>query len=125
MDKAMEVLELMKDIGVKPGSVVFTCLIRQAIQTKSAWMATEIYKRLRREGVKPDKTLFNTLISGLLESDHLSDACEVTLDTFKDNTILDAEIYTNVLRKVVTTEKEVPQGACILKNIKRHKVPLD
>lgn len=121
----MEVLELMKDIGVKPGSVVFTCLIRQAIQTKSGWMATEIYKRLRREGVKPDRTLFNTIISGLLESDMLAEACEITLDTFKDGTILEGDIYTNVLRKVVATEKEISPGACVLRGMKKHRVPLD
>jgi hypothetical protein len=42
MDKAMEVLELMKDIGVKPGTVVFTCLIKQAVATKNVKIAMDI-----------------------------------------------------------------------------------
>jgi hypothetical protein len=42
MDKAMEVLELMKDIGVKPGTVVFTCLIKQAVTTKNVKIAMDI-----------------------------------------------------------------------------------
>lgn len=35
MDKALEVLTLMKDIGVRPGTVVFTCLMKQAMSTRN------------------------------------------------------------------------------------------
>lgn len=120
MDKAMEVLELMKDIGVKPGTVVFTCLIKQAVSTKNVKIAMDFYHRMHQDYVRGDKTTFTTLLYGLIEVDNLGDACSVLIDSLNQNVILEQERYEEVLTKVVEEEREISQGATILKLTKKH-----
>lgn len=50
--------------------------------------------------------------------DSLTDACTVALDSLRNGELLETERYEEVLGKVVEEEREVSQGAAILKNLK-------
>lgn len=54
--------------------------------------------------------------------DSLGDACSVVIDSLNNNVNLDLERYEDVLTKVVEEEREVSQGATILKLCKRNNV---
>lgn len=64
----MEVLDLMKDIGVTPSNVVFTCLIKQAISVYNINMAIRAYNRMKRENISCDYNCYNILLNGLIDN---------------------------------------------------------
>mmetsp|Transcript_11330 Transcript_11330/g.1764 ORF Transcript_11330/g.1764 Transcript_11330/m.1764 type:complete len:84 (+) Transcript_11330:658-909(+) len=80
-DKSFEVLDLMKEEFVKPGIIVFTCLVQTCVKTKNMPKLVEIYEELKKAKVVGDPVFYNTLISGMMFNHYIRSALEVTIDT--------------------------------------------
>lgn len=54
----------MKKEGVRPGLIVYTCLIQTCIRCEQVNLAHQIYTDMKNQGIKADQVTFNTLLQG-------------------------------------------------------------
>lgn len=66
LDGALGLLDEMKVASVKPGLIVYTCLIQTCISADRITKAEELFQQMKCERVKPDAVMFATLIKGQL-----------------------------------------------------------
>ena len=66
MNKALGILEEMKKESVKPGLIVYTCLIQTCIKAKQLKTAQQIFNDMKLNSVKGDAITFSTLINGCI-----------------------------------------------------------
>lgn len=72
LTKALQLLDLMKHSNVKPGLIVYTCLIQSCIRASQIDTAVKLFKEMQSSGIKPDAVTFATLIKGLINSNLFS-----------------------------------------------------
>jgi pentatricopeptide repeat protein len=66
VNKALKLLTEMKREGVKPGLVVYTCLIQTCVRNNLCEEAEQLFREMQIGGIKPDAVTFATLIKGQL-----------------------------------------------------------
>lgn len=93
----------MKNANLKPGLIVYTCLIQTCVKYKKANLLIGLYNEMISYGIKGDPVFYNTLISGLVFNYYLKEACELTLFTLEKGLILNSDVYNNVLKNLCKT----------------------
>ena len=101
IEEALGVLDRMHKEDIRPGLIVYTCLIQGCIKLKYPEKILPIYKDMQANKISGDTVLFNTLISGLLFNGYLIEAIDFTLDTLDKNIFLNSDVYHNLLRNLV------------------------
>ena len=72
-------LDEMRISNVRPGLIVYTCLIQTCICLGSIEKAEELFQRMKYERVKPDAVMFATLIKGQLKEGRFNEALNTAL----------------------------------------------
>ena len=58
-----------------------------------------------KSGVKGDKVTFNTLVNGCVYAKQMDSAYKITLDSFALNVRMADEVYSNLIRNLVSAKK--------------------
>ncbi len=83
----------MKLLGIKPGLIVYTCIIQACIKHKKIHLILPLYDEMKNNNVKGDTVFYNTLISGLMFNHVLWEAVKITIDSLSRKIILNIEVY--------------------------------
>lgn len=105
VDKAINLLNEMKQKGIQPGVIVFTCLLQACIKGKLVEKAIEIFNEMKETHVTPDAVTYNTIVNGCVFSGKLLAACNILMQAIKEDIILAGDIYNNVLRNFPMNHK--------------------
>jgi len=58
----------MKDLGLKPNSVTYGCLIDACVKNSNLQLAVEIYENMVRDKIPLNTIIYTTLIKGFSRS---------------------------------------------------------
>lgn len=70
LQKALGVVQIMRQRGVDPNSYTYTCMIGALSRARKVQQAIETVKFMESSGVKATVVTYNALISGLVASEH-------------------------------------------------------
>jgi pentatricopeptide repeat protein len=80
----------MRNEGIEPGLIVYTCLIQSCIRAKEITKAVDLFEEMRtRKSIRPDAHIFSILSNGLLHNNAPDKALDLMLEaigTFKGPT---------------------------------------
>jgi len=51
---------------IKPGIIVYTCLIQKCLRSKRFDQAINLFEALKHDNLQPDHVLYNTIVNGCL-----------------------------------------------------------
>lgn len=97
VNEALRILEEMKEQGVNPGQIVYTCCIQVCIKHKFIDRLMPLYEQMMIDKVEGDAVLYNTLVSGLVFNGLIREAIEITKKTFSMKITLNPDVYNNLL----------------------------
>ena len=83
LTKALQLLDLMKHSNVKPGLIVYTCLIQSCIRAFDIDTAVKLFREMQQSGIQPDAVTFATLIKGQLKANYFSEALDTAIEMVK------------------------------------------
>lgn len=91
----------MKVANVKPGLIVYTCLIQTCIGGDRIEKAEELFRQMKGERVKPDAVMFATLIKGQLRQQRYPEALNMALKMVEEKPLSGprSDPYSEVLNK--------------------------
>jgi len=92
----------MKKNNVKPGMIVFTCLIQTCIRTKNIEKAIEVFDNLRKEKLYLDHVIYASIIMGCLYNKKIEYAKNFLLESIDNNIKLPDYIYKKFFFKVLS-----------------------
>lgn len=75
----------MKILKIKPGIIVYTCLIQSCIRANDIETAEKLFREMNQHGIQPDAVTFATLIKGLLKSNQFNKALETAIQMIQAN----------------------------------------
>jgi len=90
----------MKNDQLRPGLIVYTCLIQGCIKSKKIDKVVELFREMEAFNVRGDAVFYNTLVSGLMFNHRMDLASEITLKTLEINIRLNEEVYSNLLKNI-------------------------
>eukprot|EP00340_Litonotus_pictus_P000351 CAMPEP_0170528784 /NCGR_PEP_ID=MMETSP0209-20121228/14241_1 /TAXON_ID=665100 ORGANISM="Litonotus pictus, Strain P1" /NCGR_SAMPLE_ID=MMETSP0209 /ASSEMBLY_ACC=CAM_ASM_000301 /LENGTH=716 /DNA_ID=CAMNT_0010820183 /DNA_START=44 /DNA_END=2194 /DNA_ORIENTATION=+ len=99
IEKALAVLEEMMSKGIKPGIIVFTCLIQTCLKNKKFQRAIDLFETMK-ENNKADHVLYNTIINGCLYHQQWEHACKYTIESLDMGVKIALDLYNSVLNKI-------------------------
>ncbi len=105
IERALKVLEEMRENSVLPGVIVYTCLMQVCIKNKMVDKALELFGQMRDNKVQPDKTAYNTIVNGCVFSGRLLSACTILSQAMDEDVVLHEDVYNNVLRNFMINHK--------------------
>jgi len=116
---------------IKPGIIVYTCLIQTCLRNKKFDQALNLFESLKNDNLRPDHVLYNTIVNGCLYNQKWELACKYTLESFNYNVKMAYDIYKNVLEKLnanyctLRTDLKCDYATKILKQLKERGISID
>ena len=108
LDQAFTMLAMIKQNRLKPGLIVFTCLVKACLQAKNARRALDAFEMLKQE-LFPDKVVYQTLIQGLLGLEGwTTTAAQYALEAWREFGISVVDDLQNSLLQRLETVKPYP-----------------
>lgn len=90
----------MKNDGIRPGLIVYTCLIQGLIKSKRIEKVEELYNEMEANNIKGDAVFYNTLISGFMFNHKMDLACKISINALESNIRLNDEVCGNLLKNL-------------------------
>lgn len=91
----------MKTRRIRPGLIVFTCLIQACIKHKTIENLMPLYEEMRALNINGDAVLFNTLISGLVLNLRISEGLHLAKEASEKKITLNFEVYQHLFSRVL------------------------
>eukprot|EP01022_Parablepharisma_sp_SALTPOND_P018526 TRINITY_DN3032_c0_g1_i1.p1 TRINITY_DN3032_c0_g1~~TRINITY_DN3032_c0_g1_i1.p1 ORF type:complete len:706 (-),score=68.09 TRINITY_DN3032_c0_g1_i1:2247-4364(-) len=102
--KAICLYNELQKAGKNPGVVFNTCVLQACIKSKQTEKAVEVFENLRKNyKAELDQVVYNTIVNGCVYAGFLAKACRYTLWAMEDKVVLAADIYSNVIRNILTS----------------------
>ena len=130
-EKALSLLDEMKANNIKPGVIVYTCLIQMCFKTRRFDEGIKLFEEMKANNIKPDHVIFNIVVNGCLYHHAYELACKYTLESFSFNVKIASEIYTNVLKQIISNYCDMRKhlkceySSQIVKELKDRGVDID
>jgi len=99
----------MKKNNVKPGIIVYTCLIQIAIRTRNICKAIDLFDALKKEKIQPDHVVYASLVIGCLYNKKIECAKNFLLESIDNNIKLPNYIYNRFFFKVLSKYSNIKQ----------------
>ncbi len=103
--RALGVYDDMRRSGVLPSVVVYTSLLQVCIRHRMIDRAVELFREMRRNGVAPDRVAYNTIVNGCTYAGRIQTGCEIACEATTEGVRLADEIYSNLLKGLLTNRK--------------------
>ena len=91
----------MKSEGIKPGLIVYTCLIQTCIRAKELAQATVLFYEMKKQGIMPDSVIYMTVINSYINTQWYDHALDVILESLRTTKCtLDRQAAEGILGKL-------------------------
>jgi len=97
MDKASQVFEQMRSIGIEMNAVLFTTMIKGFAKAGKVKEALQLYETMLSQGVQPDLFTYSTLIKVLCDNKELQSAFLLIEEMGKQGVSPDEVVFNNLL----------------------------
>ena len=96
----------MKQAGIKPGIIVYTCLIQTCIKSRDLKTAIAKFYEMKKIGINADSVTYQTILKGCMQFRKLSDACDIVDDAYKSQINIEKDLL-DQLRDQVSQSKNI------------------
>lgn len=97
----------MKDSGMSPGKVVYTCILKACVRFKKVKTMLHVYNEMIESGVSPDNVLYQTVIYGCLSGKEYLEAGKILLAVLQKGPMIKKEMINKVLEALcILLERE-------------------
>lgn len=97
----------MKDSGMCPGKVVYTCILKACVRFKKVKTMLHVYHEMIDSGVSPDNVLYQTVIYGCLAGKEYLESGKILLTVLQKGPMIKKEMINKVLEALcILLEKE-------------------
>ena len=97
----------MKDSGMSPGKVVYTCILKACVRFKKVKTMLHVYEEMISTGVTPDNVLYQTVIYGCLSGKEYLEAGKILLTVLQKGPMIKKEMVNKVLEALcILLERE-------------------
>lgn len=84
--------------NIRPGVIVYTCLIQACIRNRRANMFFTLFNEIVKNNIIGDTVFYNTLVNGLVQLNFVKEAVSILIDAYKKNVNVNTEVYEKVLK---------------------------
>lgn len=95
---AINLLDDMIEIGVKPGLIVYTCLITSCMYKGMIDQAVFLVEKMKNEKIKMDSVVYNTLISGCIKEKNFINGYKFCYSALEDDIKIAVPLILDLIR---------------------------
>jgi len=128
--KAVGLIKLMKEDGIKPTVISFTTIVQMYLRKKQIKDAIAVFDEMKNEGLQPDVVSYNFIINGCTFNQNLEWGIKFLLESLEKNIKLNSETYKNTLEyllnnKFMKYQERVKNASLILNGLKLRNIEIN
>lgn len=130
LEKAVSLISMMKEDGIKPSIITYTTLMQMYIRKKQLKEAINVFHQIKKDGLEPDQVAYNFIINGCSFNQNLENAIIFVLESLQKNVKVSDETYKNVLEYLVNNKfmkynDRVKSATDILNGLKSRNIQIN
>ncbi len=90
----------MKDWKIKPGLIVYTCLIQTCIKSNEIDIALQKFKEMNQDGIQGDSVTYATLLKGCLQFKKFKEACDLYEEAYSQRISIAPDLKNSLISQV-------------------------